>query len=158
MKKTSRMNVPATFEANKKSELAEFLTQQCEERGLSFRSLSMRAGLSPGTVHSIVRRKYMPKISSLNALADYLGVKREYLWQVAGLLEDMDYNTETIFSDPHVRFHFAQVDKLPRGRRNIILSVIAALIIGFEFEGVITAAETAQVAVRGDSGVCLKRL
>ena len=115
-------------------ELSEFLTQQCEERRLSFRSLSVNAGLSPGTVHNIVRRKYRPNISSLNALADYLGVKREYLWQMAGLLEDMDYSTETTFSDPQVRFHFAQVDKLPKEKRNVILSVIEALIVNLKSE------------------------
>jgi lambda repressor-like predicted transcriptional regulator len=116
------------------SELADFLTHQCEERGLSLRSLSMNAGLSSGTVHNIIRRKYKPNVSSLNALADYLSVKREYLWQMAGLLEDMDYSTETTFSDPQVRFHFAQVDKLPKEKRNIILSVIEALIVNLKSE------------------------
>ena len=115
-------------------ELGEFLTQQCEERGLSFRSLSVNAGLSPGTVHNIIRRKNRPNVSSLSALADYLGVKREYLWQMAGLLEDMDYSTETTFSDPQVRFHFAQVDKLPKEKRNVILSVIEALIVSLKSE------------------------
>ena len=117
-------------------ELSEFLTQQCEERGLSFRSLSVNAGLSPGTVHNIARKKYRPNISSLNALADYLGVKREYLWQMAGLLEDMDYSTETTFSDPQVRFHFAQVDKLPKEKRNVILSVIEALVVNLRPEDI----------------------
>jgi len=115
-------------------ELGEFLTQQCKERGLSSRSLSMNAGLSPGTVHNIIRGKYRPNLSSLNALADYLGIKREYLWQMAGLLEDMDYSTETTFSDPQVRFHFAQVDKLPKEKRNVILSVIEALIVNLKTE------------------------
>jgi len=113
-------------------ELSEFLTQQCKERRLSFRSLSVNAGLSPGTVHNIVRGKYRPNVSSLNALADYLGIKREYLWQMAGLLEDMDYSTETTFNDPQVRFHFAQVDKLPKEKRNVILSVIEALIVNLK--------------------------
>ena len=115
-------------------ELDDFLTQQCKERKLSFRSLSVNAGLSSGTVHNIIRRKYRPTLSSLNALADYLGVKREYLWQMAGLLEDMDYSTETTFSDPQVRFHFAQVDKLPKEKRNVILSVIEALIVNLQTE------------------------
>jgi lambda repressor-like predicted transcriptional regulator len=117
-------------------ELAEFLTQQCKERKLSSRGLSVNAGLSPGTVHNIIKRKYKPAVSSLNALADYLGVKREYLWQMAGLLEDMDYSTETTFSDPQVRFHFAQVDKLPREKRNVILSVIEALIVNLKDESI----------------------
>jgi len=90
-------------------ELADFLNRCCKERRLSFRRLSVNAGLSPGTVHNVVRGKHKPNVASLNALADYLFVKREYLWQMAGLLEDMDYNTETIFGDPQVRFHFAQV-------------------------------------------------
>jgi len=70
----------------------------------------------------------------LNALADYLGLKREYLWQLAGLLEDMDYSTGTTFSDPQVKYHFAQVDKLPQEKRNVILSVIETLIINLKTE------------------------
>ena len=115
-------------------ELADFLTRCCKERRLSVRSLSLNAGLSPGTVHNIVKGKHRPNVSSLNALADYLGVKREYLWQMAGLLEDMDYSTETIFGDPQVRFHFAQVDKLPRKKRNLILSVIETLMVNLMAE------------------------
>jgi transcriptional regulator with XRE-family HTH domain len=109
-------------------ELTGFLNRCCRERRLSFRRMSVDAGLSPGTVHNIVKGKHRPNVSSLNALADYLGVKREYLWRMAGLLKDMDYSTETTFGDPQVRFHFAQVDKLPRNKRNLILSVIEALI------------------------------
>ena len=127
-------------------ELAEFLTQLCKEKGLSFRSLSVNAGLSPGTVHNIIKRKCRPNVSSLNALADYLGLKREYLWQMAGLLEDMDYSTETTFSDPQVRFHFAQVDKLPREKRNVILSVIEALIVNLRPEDSAIPAKAARVS------------
>ena len=119
-----------------KEKLSDFLTRQCKEKRLSFRSLAVNAGLSPGTVHNIMKRKYRPTVFSLNALADYLGVKREYLWQLAGLLEDMDYSTETTFSDPQVRFRFAQVDKLPREKRNLILSVIEALIINLRPEDI----------------------
>jgi transcriptional regulator with XRE-family HTH domain len=110
-------------------ELVGFLNRCCRERRLSFRRLSLNAGLSPGTVHNIVKGKHRPNVSSLNALSDYLGVKREYLWQMAGLLEDMDYSTGTTFGDPEVRFHFAQVDKLPRKKRALILSVIEALMV-----------------------------
>ena len=106
--------------------LAEFLLQTCKERGLSLRRLSMNAGLSPSTVRNIIKRQYEPTLFSLNRLADYLGVKRQYLWQLAGLLEDMDY--ETTFGDPRLRFHFDQVDKLPVAARNLIVSIIAAVI------------------------------
>lgn len=127
-------------------ELSDFLTQQCQERRLSFRSLSVNAGLSPGTVHNIVNGKFRPNISTLNALADYLGVKREYLWQMAGLLEDMDYSTETTFSDPQVRFHFAQVDKLPKAKRNLILSVIEALIVNLKSEDIVDPAKATKIS------------
>jgi len=89
----------------------------------------MEAGLSPATVHNIIKRKYRPTLFSLNQLADYLGVKREYLWQLAGLLEDMDYNSETTFADPQLRFHLAQVDKLPRASRKLVISLIEAVIV-----------------------------
>lgn len=86
-----------------KQELVDFLRQECRERGCSLRRLSVNSGLSPATVSNIITRKYQPALSSLNHLADYLGVKREYLWQLAGLLEDMDHEAETTFSDKHIR-------------------------------------------------------
>ena len=117
-------------------ELGEFLLQRCKERGLSLRSLSINSGLSPATVHNIIKRQYQPTLFSLNRLADYLGVKRQYLWQLAGLLEDMDYGPETTFGDPQLRFHFARVDKLPKAARNLIVSMIEVVIIFLESGGV----------------------
>lgn len=109
-------------------ELASFLSRQCEERGLSYRRLSINSGLSPATVHGIITRKYQPTLSSLNRVADYLGVRREYLWQLAGLLEDMDYDAKTTFGDPQLRFLFAQADKLPVAARNLITNVTGTII------------------------------
>jgi len=117
---------------SKKEEIGEFLIQQCQEKGLSLRRLSVSSGLSPGTVHNIIKREYQPTLFSLNRLADYLNVKREYLWQLAGLLEDMDYGSETNFSDPRLKFHFARVDNLPEETRNLIISVIVAIITAHE--------------------------
>ena len=108
-------------------ELNDFLIQQCKDKGLSLRSLSLNSGLSPATVHNIIKRKYQPTLHSLNRLADYLGVKREYLWQLAGLLKDMDY-AETTFGDPRLRFQFAQVDNLPEAARNLIISIVEAVL------------------------------
>ena len=116
--------------ANK--ELGEFLVQHCKERRLSLRRLSINSGLSPGTVHNIIKRKYQPTLFSLNQLADYLGIKRQLLWQLAGLLEDMDYDAKTTFGDPQLRFHFARVDKLPKAARSLIISLIEAVIIFLE--------------------------
>ena len=116
--------------ANK--ELGDFLLEQCKKRGLSLRSLSINSGLSAGTVHSIIQRGYQPTLFSLNRLADYLGVKREYLWQLAGLLEDMDYATETTFGDPQLRFYFARVDRLPQAARGLVISLIEAVIVFLE--------------------------
>ena len=117
-------------------ELGDFLLQRCKERGLSLRRLSINAGLSPATVHNIINRQYQPTLFSLNRLADYLGVKRQYLWQLAGLLEDMDYDAETTFGDPQLRFHFARVDKLPKAARNLIISNIEAVIVYLETGGI----------------------
>ncbi len=111
-----------------KKELTEFLLQRCKEKGLSLRRLSINAGLSPATVHNIIKREYEPTLFTLNRLADYLGIKRQYLWQLAGLLEDMDYGPETKFSDSRLRFHFAQADKLPEPARNLLISIITAII------------------------------
>ncbi len=120
--------------ANK--ELGDFLLEQCKQKRLSLRNLSINSGLSAGTVHSIINRQYQPTLFSLNRLADHLGVKRQYLWQLAGLLEDMDYDAQTTFEDPQLRFHFAQVDKLPRVARSLIISLIESVIIFLEADEV----------------------
>ena len=112
-------------------ELSDFLLQQCRERRLSIRSLSLMAGLSPATVHCIIKRTCRPSLYSLNRLADYLGVRREYLWQLAGLVEDMDYG-KTKFGDPQLRFHFDRVDKLPKAARNQVISIVDKLILFLE--------------------------
>jgi transcriptional regulator with XRE-family HTH domain len=109
------------------NKLGDFIRQVCKERGLSLRSLSINAGLSPGTVNGLLNRQYQPSIFSLNQLADYLGVKRQYLWHLAGLLKDMDYSEDTVFSDPRLRFHLAQADKLPELARTLIVDVVKAV-------------------------------
>lgn len=113
-------------------ELETFLREHCKERGLSLRGLSIRAGLGPGTVHSILKRQYKPSIFTLNQIADYLGVKREYLWNLAGLLEDMDYEDKTSFSDPRLRFYFAQADKLPEDGRSLVIDLVKTVIARFQ--------------------------
>ncbi len=119
-----------------KKELAEFLLQRCEEKGLSLRSLSINAGLSPATVRNIIKREYGPTLFTLNRVADFIGVRREYLWQLAGLLEDIDYDAETKFGDPRLRFHFAQADKLPKAARNLVIGLIEGIIIFLDKGGI----------------------
>jgi len=113
-------------------ELGDFLLERCQRRGISLRSLSIKSGLSPGTVHNIIKRQYQPTLFSLNRLADYLGVKRQYLWQLAGLLEDMDYDEQTTFGDPELRFYIAQADKLPEAARRLIIIIIESLVVFLE--------------------------
>lgn len=115
-----------------KEELANFLVEQCRQRGLSLRSLSIKSGLSPATVHNIIKRQYQPTLFSLNRLADCLGVKRQYLWQLAGLLEDMDYDEGRALTDPQLRFHLARVDKLPGAARRLIINIIESVIVFLE--------------------------
>ena len=114
-----------------KEQLEAFLRQQCKEKGLSLRGLSVAAGLSPSTLQNLISRQYQPTVFSLNRIADYLGVKREYLWQVAGLLEDMDYGDESEISDPRLKFEFSRADKLPEQERNVIVAAVKAIIDQF---------------------------
>lgn len=96
------------------------------------RRLSLNSGLSPATVHNILKRGYQPTLFTLNRLADYLGVKRKYMWQLAGLLEDMDSDPTTTVSDHKLRFQFARADKLPTAARLLIISLIESVIIFLE--------------------------
>ena len=110
-----------------KEELVSFLLAQCQERKLSLRKLSMNSGLSPSTVHNIIRRRYKPTIYSLNHIADYLGVERELLWQLAGLSDSTDLSGDD-FVDMRLKSHFLQVAKLPESSRSLVISIIGALL------------------------------
>jgi len=111
-----------------KEELVSFLLGQCRERKLSLRKLSMNSGLSPSTVHNIIRRRYKPTIYSLNHIADYLGVERELLWQLAGLVSDSNPPSGDDFVDTRLKSHFLQVAKLPESSRSMVISIIGALL------------------------------
>ena len=100
--------------------LQAFLLETCKSRGLSLRRLSFNSGLSPGTVYSIINRKYQPTLYSLNQLADYLGVEREYLWYLAGLLEDTDITP----GDTRLKSQLARADRLPDDiREYVVISI-----------------------------------
>ena len=113
-------------------ELSNFLRVQCKEKNLSLRSLSIKSGLSPGTVHNIIKRKYQPTLFSLNRLADYLGVSREYLWQLAGLLDGTDGDNDTSSDDHHLNHQFNQIAKLPTPARNLVISTVEALLVSIK--------------------------
>ena len=101
-----------------------FLQETCKSRGLSLRRLSFNSGLSPGTVYSIINRKYQPTLYSLNQLADYLGVKREYLWNLAGLLEDADI----VPGDTRLRSQLTRADGLPDNIRDHVIAGIEQIL------------------------------
>jgi transcriptional regulator with XRE-family HTH domain len=100
--------------------LREFLLETCRSRGLSLRRLSFDSGLSPGTVYSIINRKFQPTLYSLNKLADYLGVKREYLWHLAGLTE----GSESVPGDTRLKPLLARAEGLPEEIRDRVITCI----------------------------------
>jgi len=104
-------------------ELGDFLRQESRSRGISLRRLSINSGLSPAAVHGIFRTG-RANLTSLNKLADYLGVNRQYLWQLAGLVE----STETGFSDARLASQFARVDKLPDPARTLVIRLIETVV------------------------------
>jgi len=110
-----------------KEELSNFLLKEIQKRGLSGRKLSTYSGLSPATVHNIMNSTYMPTPNSLNKLADYLGVKRQFLWQLAGLLPE-----DETFTDDRLRYCFARVDKLPDASRTMVINMVDYLLTFLE--------------------------
>ncbi|HEY90582.1 MAG TPA: helix-turn-helix domain-containing protein [Dehalococcoidia bacterium] len=107
-----------------KPELDDYLREECRKRGLSLRGLSIKAGLSAATVRNILKREYHPTLTSLNQLADYLGVRRQYLWYLAGLLEDIDFGLEADITDGRLKLLFDRVNKLPFPARSLIIKLI----------------------------------
>jgi lambda repressor-like predicted transcriptional regulator len=115
-----------------KSDLVDFLLEQCKERGLSVRGLSLNSGLSPATIHNIVKRKYEPTLYSLNRIADYLGVQRELIWQLAGLSGGTDSSPGESIKDIRLESYFIQAAKLPKRDRDLLVGVIGQLITFLE--------------------------
>jgi len=111
-----------------KTELVDFLLEQCKERGLSVRRLSLNSGLSPATVHNIIRRKYKPTLHSLNRIADYLGVQRELIWRLAGLSDNPGNPHGDGFSDIRLKSYFMRAAKLPKRGRDLVVGVIGQLL------------------------------
>jgi lambda repressor-like predicted transcriptional regulator len=111
-----------------KKELAEYISRVCKEKGLSLRSLSVNAGLSPGTVHSLINRGYEPSLYTLNRLADYLGVKRQYLWKLAGLLEDEDYDSEMRCGYPQMAYYCDKLNNLPEPAREMVIHIVSDIV------------------------------
>jgi hypothetical protein len=60
-------------------------------------------------------------------LGAYLGVRSEYLWQLAGLLDDMDYGPDVPLTDPRLKFYFAKVDRLPENAKNLIINILKSV-------------------------------
>jgi len=95
---------------------------------LSLRGLSIKAGLSAATVRNILKREYQPTLTSLNQLADYLGVRRQYLWYLAGLIGDIEFGLEADITDDRLELLFEQVNKLPVPARTLMINLIETII------------------------------
>jgi lambda repressor-like predicted transcriptional regulator len=104
-------------------QLQKFLLEMCKSKGLSLRRLSINSGLSPGTVYSIINRKYQPTLYSLNHLADYLGITREHIWQLAGLVEG-----GSIGGDTRMDSLIFRVQRLPEDARNHVVICIEQIL------------------------------
>jgi len=111
----------------KNKEIAQYITDRCNESKLSYRSLSVKAGLSISTVHNIVSGKSRPNVFSLNSLADYLGVKREFLWRLAGLMEAEEMQSDGV-KDPRLQLYITQIDKMPSQKKEAVIRIIETLI------------------------------
>jgi len=104
-------------------QLQKYLLEMCKSRGLSLRRLSINSGLSPGTVYSIINRKYQPTLYSLNRLADYLGITREHMWQLAGLVEG-----GSIEGDMRMNSLLFRVQGLPEDARDHVVICIEQIL------------------------------
>ena len=113
--------------------IGEYLRKECHKRGLSQRALSINSGLSPGTVHNIIQKKYQPTLLSLNCIADYLKVDRAFLWKLAGLIKDDGNSIDDPASyDPAIKSHIERINKLPEEAREQIFNVCDTLLNFFE--------------------------
>jgi len=111
--------------------LRTFLLKECKRRGLSLRRLSIKSGLSPGTAHGIIARKYRPSLYSLNQIADYLGVKREHLWQLGGLVKATYYESP---GDTRLNAQLTRAQMLPNAARDLLVAIIEVVLLHFEKE------------------------
>lgn len=69
------LHIPLMIDADWRGRLQEAI----DAKGMTARSVSLAAKLSPGYVHSIIQDGKEPSISRLIAIADILGVSLSYL-------------------------------------------------------------------------------
>jgi len=82
--------------------LGEYIGDLCEERGLSMRAASMRAGLAPETVSKILRRgpTTRPRADTLLAIAEAIGGDYARMLELAGYMQD---GAEAVLRDAVLR-------------------------------------------------------
>ena len=122
--------------------LCEFLRGECLRRGLSLRSLSINSGLSPATVSNVLNREYQPTLDTLIKLADYLEVRREYLWQLAGLIEDTGDGLGGGGSDARLKAYCIRIAALSRPARDMVFRLIDTALDYAQSRSVLEAPET----------------
>ena len=68
------------------TELADWLRDQMHTRGLNQAQAALQAGVSPGTINVLLTRNHVPRVQTLNRLADAFRTPREQVLRLAGHL------------------------------------------------------------------------
>lgn len=113
------------------SEFSEWLTQEIDRRGLSLRVLAddisrgrEGAGVKHTTIKSWQDGYAVPNWFNCGALADALGVSRDYVRRLAGYV---DPDTEASTEDPEVTEILAARERLGEFDRQALIRFVRAL-------------------------------
>jgi transcriptional regulator with XRE-family HTH domain len=72
------------------TELANWLKDQMQSRGLSQAQLAVYAGLAQATISDILSKGHIPRVETLFRLADYLDIDRVEMLHISGHVKRAD--------------------------------------------------------------------
>lgn len=105
--------------------LAQWLRTQMHARELSHNELARRSGVPGATITRIVRGGHVPRPATLHTLADFFGVERNQVLELAGVMRLPDLPADV---PPDLRDLIRRLDRLSPADRRVALDQIEGLL------------------------------
>lgn len=104
------------------SDLASFLSEQCEIRHVSWREASLGAGLDHGAISRFIKGQ-QPSTESCKKLSSYFKVSEDTLLSLAGHRDIGDQEL-----DPEIVAIAKRIGKVPPDRRNKVMRTVLSIL------------------------------
>lgn len=107
------------------SSIGEWLEMICGQRGLSWRTASLQAGLNPGAIRYFIRNPdAVPSPDTCKKLAAFFHVDVSFMHELAGYRDEPASASE----DPQIGVYLRQISSLPEEDLLLLLEMVRPFI------------------------------